>query len=160
MFRFDTRSQTLDMLKRFESEYEDAMQETDANLTYLGFAGHNMVLWDDGEPVAHTVGISVARMPGEADEDSKPWNDLKFNTECLYIYSTTVRADFQGKGLGKLLCAYYAGYKKAQGFKTLIGHATSPAMVAVRQWMGASFGPVHANWCASERKAHFYVQQL
>lgn len=160
MFRYDTRPQTLDMLKRFESEYEEEMQCEDKDLFYLGFAGHNMVLWDDREPVAHTCGIAVSRMPGEPDEDCKPWNDAKFNTETLYIYTTTVRADFQGKGIGKLLCAYYAGYKKAQGFKTLVGHATSPSMVSVREWMGATFGATHEKWCGSERIARFYVQQL
>ncbi len=160
MFRFDAGPQSLGMLLKFESEYEEAMQETDKNLTYLSFAGHNMVLWDDQEPVAHTCGIAVSRMPGEPDEDCKPWWSADFNTHVLYIYSTTVRKDFQGKGLGKLLCAYYAGYKKAQGFKTLVGHATSPAMVSVRRWMGATFGATHEGWCGSERTAKFYVQQL
>ncbi len=161
MLRFDTHPQTLDTLLRFEGEYEEAMRCADRDLATLGIAGHNMILWDDSEPVAHTVGIAVSRMPGEPDEDCKPWWDARFNTEVLYIYSTTVRADFQGKGFGKLLCAYYAGFKKAQGFRTLIGHVTSPSMKAVRTWMGATFtGATHTQWCGSERTAEFYVQHL
>lgn|ERR1700722_1874369 len=161
MLRYDTRVQSLDMLKRFECEYEEALQEEDENLVLLGISGHNMILWDDGEPVAHTVGIAVSRMPcGETDEDCKPWIDASFNTKVLYIYATTVRKDFQGKGYGKLLCAYYAGFKKAQGFQTLIGHSTSPSMKAIRAWMGADFRAKHSNWCGSERTAEFYVQSI
>jgi GNAT superfamily N-acetyltransferase len=160
MLYFDTNTPPLERLKIFERSYEDALQETDETLLTLGLSGHNMILWKDREMVAHTVGIAVSRMPGEPDEDCRPWADTRFNTEVLYMYATTVREDFQGKGFGKLLCAYYAGFKKAQGFKTLLGHATSPSMCSIRKWMNAQFRAKHSNWCGSERTAEFYVQQI
>ena len=161
MLRFDTRPQSLERLKIFECAYEEVLQEEDGALVLLGISGHNMILWDDQTLVAHTVGIAVSRMPcGEPDEDCKPWADASFNTKVLYMYATTVRGEFQGKGYGKLLCAYYAGFKKAQGFQTLIGHATSPSMKAIREWMGADFRAKHSNWCGSERTAEFYVQPI
>ena len=156
-FRF-VPAVSLETLASFEQEYEPELQETEETLKYLSLHGRNMCLYEGEQPLAVTTGIAVARMQPICDDfkDIERWNDAKFNTTVLYMYSTTVFKRFQGAGYGKLLCAYYAGFMKGLGFRHLIGHATSDSMRSIRVWMGAEFGAEHANWCGSTRTARFY----
>lgn len=147
-----------DLLTAFEQEYEEALQEDPDALKLLAIQGRSMVLWDGVDPIAVTSGIAVARMQPIHNDltDIAFWNDPAFNARVLYMYSTTVRKEWQGKGYGRLLCAYYAGFMRAQGFQHLIGHATSDSMRSIRKWQHADFFAEHKNWCGSERTAVFY----
>ncbi len=99
----------------------------------------------------------------------EPWDLPEINqlTEspdapyCLYVYSTALLPEYQNLGLGRILCTYVLGYVRGLGFdKIICGHATSPAMVALRQELGATFGPSHEDWFGSGRIANFYVITL
>jgi len=78
----------------------------------------------------------------------------------IYCYSTTLLPEFQGLRLGKILKAFWLGQCKERGFHKVIGHATSPAMVEVNRFFGATFSAVHENWYETGRVARFYELPL
>ncbi len=143
----------------FEKCYEEELQEDSDTLQHLYLQGRGMWMYVDRALVGETIGIAPSRAP-EPVEDTKPWAKEENNKSCLYIWTTTILPQHQGRGFAKLLCAYYAGYMKALGFQLLIGHATSDSMRGIRAWMGADFTVEHDNWRGSKKKAVFYVQNL
>jgi len=135
---------------RFEHVYEDVLQlDVEAKASILD-VGYGAWLFVDGRLAGETYGISPALL--DEDVDDVPERDPTW----LYCYSTTILPEFRGHGLSKILVAYSIGQAREAGFTTIVGHATSPAMVAVRSFFGASFGAVHQGWFGTERVAHFY----
>ena len=55
-----------------------------------------------------------------------------------------------------MLKSYFQGFVTARGYRSIAGHATSPAMVRINEKFGATFGAVHPDWYGTERVAHFY----
>jgi len=93
----------------------------------------------------------------ETPEDCSPEDD-----ESIYVYSTTVLPEYQGKGYGKQLIEAFARHVSDQGYVKLVGHATTPAMKHLRQNQGAIFHSkgIHEKWFGTDRIAHFYTQFL
>lgn len=135
---------------RFEYVYEDALQLTLEDKASILEAGYAAWLFVDGALAGETYAISPSDLVDDVVD--VPLRDPR----SIYCYSTTVLPPFRGRGLAKLLVAYSIAQAKQAGFTSIIGHATSPAMVAVRAFFGASFGPVHPRWYGTERTAHFY----
>jgi hypothetical protein len=138
----------------FDDQYEAVLQlavETKRDLLRHCFT---VWLFCDDELAGEIYGLSPKRMwveCGEGIEDTNANDD-----DSLYVFSTTILPAFGGRGLATILKAYFQGYAAALGFSSIVGHATSPAMVRVNRKFGATFGPVHERWYGTERVAHFY----
>ncbi len=120
---------------------------------------NGIVVWMfvDGALAGECYGLS-SRICEEVESDIE---DMPSGaTDAIYCYSTTLLPQFHGRGLAKILVAYWNGLARGASFRRVFGHATSPAMVAVRTFFGATFGAVHPNWYGTTRSAHFYEQLL
>ncbi len=138
----------------FDDQYEEVLQLTlEAKLDLLR---HTLAIWlrYDGELAGEIYGLSPKRMWDECDEAIEDTDAS--DGDSFYVFSTTILPKFQGRGLATILKAYYQGLVTAGGYKAIIGHATSPAMVRVNEKFGATFGPSHENWYGTERCAYFY----
>jgi GNAT superfamily N-acetyltransferase len=104
------------------------------------------------------AGETYGATPANLDEKTPdvPQNDPL----CIYCYSSTVLPQFQGRGLSKLLVAYWNGLARGSGFTKVVGHATDPRIVAVRSFFGVRFGAVHPNWYGTTRTARYYEGDL
>lgn len=138
----------------FDEQYEEVLQLTlEAKIDLLQ---HTLVIWlhCDGALAGEIYGLSPKRMwdaCAEEIEDTEISDDAS-----LYVFSTTILPEFQGRGFATLLKAYFQGMVTARGYAAIVGHATSPAMVRVNEKFGATFGPKHENWYGTERSAYFY----
>ena len=142
----------------FDREYEEVLQLTLDDKRDL--LRDMIAVWVrcDGELAGEIYGISPKRMwqqHKQSIEDTK-----KTDGKSLYVFSTTILPRYRGSGLATILKAYFQGFATAKGFKAIIGHATSPAMVRVNEKFGATFGQVHANWYGTQRVARFYRIEL
>jgi GNAT superfamily N-acetyltransferase len=138
----------------FDDVYEESLQlDVDEKTDLLA---RSVVVWMhvDGALAGECYGAP----PGTFDEKIEDVTD--YGSRSLYCYSTTILPRFQGLGLSKVLVAYWNGLAAGKGYRKVVGHATSPAMVAVRAFFGAQFGAVHVRWYETNRTAHFYEQML
>jgi hypothetical protein len=134
----------------FERVYEKNLQLDASYKATIVRDGIAVWMFVDGSLAGETYGISPARIDEEIED--VPVRD----PSVIYCYSTTLLPAFQGQHLSKVLCAYWLGLAKQAGFRLVAGHATSPAMVAVKAYFGASFSAVHERWYGTKRTAHFY----
>jgi hypothetical protein len=75
--------------------------------------------------------------------------------DTIYLYSTTILPQFQGKGLAKILQAYWQG-SLPPSIKVIIGHATTDIRMKVHYFFGAKLLKEHLNWYGTKRTAYFY----
>jgi GNAT superfamily N-acetyltransferase len=138
----------------FEAVYEPNLRLELAEKTAIVRNGIAVWMYVDGAIAGETYGIS----PAKIDDDIE---DLRgADPSVMYCYSTTVLPAFQRRRLSKVLCAYWLGAVKQAGYRLVAGHATSPAMIAVKAYFGASFSAVHERWYGTERTATFYELTL
>jgi GNAT superfamily N-acetyltransferase len=139
----------------FDDVYEESLQLDVAEKVDL--LGRNaLAVWMRVDGVL--AGECYGAPPSMFDEPIEDVTD--YDPRSLYCYSTTILPRFQGLGLSKILVAYWNGVALGRGFHKVCGHATSPAMVAVRTFFGARFGAVHERWYETNRTARFYEQVL
>ncbi len=141
----------------FEDVYEPQLRMD--IVSKFDVVSNGIVVWMfvDGELAGECYGLS-ALIYGEYESD---FEDVPRDaTDAIYCYSTTLLPQFHGRGLAKILVAYWNGLARGATFRRVFGHATSPAMVSVRAFFGATFGAVHPNWYGTKRSAHFYEQPL
>jgi GNAT superfamily N-acetyltransferase len=138
----------------FEPVYEPVLRlERDEK---IGLLSQALAVWmyADGELAGETYGVSLPDSGEEFDG-----YDVA-DASIVYCYSTTVLPPYQGKGLSRILCAYWLGLAKRSGFRLVIGHATSDAMVAVKAFFGARVVSRHERWYGTSRVAHLYELPL
>ena len=138
----------------FEDVYEEALRlDLDAKdeIVTSGVAAWMFV---NGTMAGECYGIAA----GAFDDDIE--DVVPGRSDVVYCYSTTLLPAFQGRGLSKILVAYWNGLARGAHFHTVAGHATSSAMISVRASFGATFGAVHPRWYGTQRTAHFYEHPL
>jgi hypothetical protein len=134
----------------FEGVYEKNLQLDEDYKATIVRDGIALWMFVDGKLAGETYGISAAAIDEEIEDI--PLRDPR----VMYCYSTTLLPAFQKKHLSKVLCAYWLGLVKRAGYRVVTGHATSPAMIAVKAYFGASFSTVHERWYGTMRTAKFY----
>lgn len=146
-FRHDlTASQT----RAFEPQYEEELRNEDEEKDYILSKGLAVWLYVDGTLAGEAYGIIVR-------DDEEDIEDTAGRPDDIYCYSTTILPTFQGKGLGKILKAYWLGFVRAKcPGRTIIGHATNEAMVKINESFGARFLVSHGHWYGTGRVARFY----
>lgn len=84
----------------------------------------------------------------------------RVSPEWIYCYSTTILPQYRGKGLGKILKAFWLG-KVSSETTYVVGHSTSAEIKAINEFFGAEhFLPSHKDWFDSGREAWFYKLHL
>ncbi len=78
----------------------------------------------------------------------------------MYVLSTTILSAFQGRGLGKVLKAYFLGLVSQAGFPLVLGHAREGRSVALNRSFGAAIHRAHPDWGGSGETYYFYTLQL
>jgi GNAT superfamily N-acetyltransferase len=138
----------------FEDQYEPELRlslDEKRDLLHDAIATFMFV---DGALAGETYGVSIP----DSGEEIEGY-DMR-DAGIVYCYSTTVLPAFQGRGLSRVLCAYWLGLVKQAGFRLVLGHATSPAMIAVKRFFGARLITSHEGWYGTARVAHFYELPL
>ena len=138
----------------FESVYEECLRLSEGDKKRIIFDGVAAWMFVDGLLAGESYGATPAKL--DAEMPDVPQND----SLCIDCYSSTVLPQFQGRGLGKVLVAYWNGLARGSGFTKVAGHATDPRIVAVRSFFGVRFGAVHQNWYGTTRTAHYYEGDL
>lgn len=155
----------LEETMEFEQEYEESLRMSLQGKEELLEDTHGVWTWMkvDGKLAGETYGIAVEDLLEDLDEESPEFNaDIApfAKLHAIYCYSTTILAPFQGKGLGKLLKAYWLGQLYGR-YGRVIGHSTSLRMKALNTSFGAKHAATpHENWYDSGRQAWFYSQVL
>jgi GNAT superfamily N-acetyltransferase len=144
----------IDQTMIFDDQYEEVLQLTIESKRDL--LRHCITVWlrCDGALAGEIYGLSPKRMWVECGEDIEDTSET--DDGSLYVFSTTILPAFHGRGLATILKAYFQGFAAARGYRAIVGHATSPAMVRVNEKFGATFGPIHEKWYGTQRVAHFY----
>ena len=143
----------------FEAAYEPALRLDPAfKVQVLRASDTTVYMFVDGVMAGETYGASPSALGLWADEELEDTNP--FDRASCYCYSTTVLPAFQGKGLGKLLKAFWLGKAAGRGYDRVLGHATSEGIVGLLRGFGAEFSTVHKNWQGSPRTAVFYTISL
>ena len=138
----------------FESVYEPELRMELDEKSEIIQAGIAAWIFVDG----NIAGECYGARPVDVDDDLD--TPAHLGRETIYCYSTTVLPPYQGRGLAKILCAYWSGLAAAAGFRTVAGHATSAAMVSVRRFFGARFLTSHDHWGGTDRVAVYYEMEL
>jgi hypothetical protein len=138
----------------FEEMYEPALRvDADEKRAILN-KGLASWIFVDGAIAGECYGISPPMLDEELPDCEA------YGLSAIYCYGTTILSAYQGRGLSKILCAYWSGLVTKSGYRVIIGHATSPAMVSVRKSFGARFKTRHEQWFGTTRTAHFYEIEL
>jgi GNAT superfamily N-acetyltransferase len=147
-FRYDLKAKET---RAFEKAYEKSLQLDDDEKQPILDRGLAVWMYVGKDLVGETYGIRVE------DDDEEIEDTAGRDPRDVYCYSTTILPKFQGKGYGKLLKAFWLGYvwAKRPGC-TIIGHASSPAMLQINLQFGATVLAVHDGWYGTKRKAFFY----
>ena len=119
-------------------------------------------LYDAGtqELIGETYGFSVREnlefLEGPEADDVYPFRDQR----AVYVLSTTILPAFQGRGLGKVLKAFFLGIVSQAGFPLVLGHAREGPSVALNRAFGAAIHTAHPDWGGSGETYYFYTLQL
>lgn len=110
--------------------------------------------------IGESYGAPVRVFLGEDDDEGK--DDVRpFAKErVLYVYSTTVLPQDEGRGFGRILKAYLLGRAVEAGYRWVVGHAKEGASVALNQRFGAKLGRRHPNWADTGEPYRFYALKL
>ena len=109
-----------------------------------------------GETYGLPVGEALAHLEGPGFADVYPFRDQP----AVYVLSTTILPAFQGRGLGKLLKAFFLGVVSQAGFTLLLGHAREGRSVRLNTAFGAEIHTAHPNWFGSGETYSFYTLRL
>ncbi len=119
-------------------------------------------LYDAGtqELIGETYGFplreNLACIDGPGASDVYPFRDQR----AVYVLSTTILPAFQGRGLGKVLKAFFLGIVSQAGFPLVLGHARAGPSVHLNQAFGAAIHTAHPDWAGSGETYYFYTLQL
>jgi GNAT superfamily N-acetyltransferase len=119
-------------------------------------------LYDAGTQVliGETYGFSVcenfAFLEGPEADDVYPFREQP----AVYVLSTTILPAFQGRGLGKLLKAFFLGIVSQAGYSLVLGHARKGRSVELNRAFGATIHHAHPDWGGSGETYCFYTLRL
>lgn len=147
----------------FEDEYEDALRFDDEEKDDIISKGLAVWMLVDGALAGEAYGSVVEDLLMNVDtaeyegSDVDWFNDVQKYPLSVYCHSTTILKKFQCGGLGKIVKAYWLGYVWAKyPGRTIVGHATLPAMVKINERFGAHILGSHQHWYGTDRVAYFY----
>jgi len=111
-------------------------------------------------PIGETYGVPVPVVLAEEDDEVK--EDLRpfAKARALYVYSTTVLPEYEGRGFGQIIKAYLRGRARGAGYRWVVGHAKEGASVALNLRFGAKLGRRHPNWSDTGEPYRFYSLKL
>lgn len=146
----------------FEAQFEPTLQIDPEEKKELICASDNAVwMYVDGKLAGETYGLTPSAYAEGSDDEKDVIEDCDpEDDDSVYCYSTTLLPEFQGKGLGKLLKAYWLGVVKSNGHSKICGHATSPAALKLNELFGAEVKSTREKWYDTDRTAHFYEIKL
>ena len=112
------------------------------------------------ELIGETYGLPASEellfMEGPGVNDVYPFRDQP----AIYTMSTTILPAFQGRGLGKLLKAFFLGIVSQAGFSLVLGHAREGRSVRLNAAFGAAIGTAHPDWFGTGETYYFYTLRL
>jgi GNAT superfamily N-acetyltransferase len=138
----------------FEDAYEESLQLDEEEKRRIIDDGVAVWMFVDSVLAGECYGLTPAKL--NEDVPDVPRNEPL----SIYCYSSTVLPQFQGRGLSKLLVAYWNGLVRGKGFTKVVGHATDSRIATVRSSFGVRFGAVRPNWFGTARTAHYYEGDL
>ncbi len=96
------------------------------------------------------------------DSDDEGYADLLpyRHRRAIYVYSTAIRPRWQGRGLSRILKAYFLGRAVQAGYRVAIGHAKEGRSCALNESFGARLGVRHSNWYGTGQPYRFYEMAL
>jgi hypothetical protein len=147
----------------FEACFEPELRLTFDEKADILDVGEGAWMFVDGTLAGETYGATPAAIYERTGEEIE---DCHNDDECsFYVYSTSFLPQYRGLGLAPVFMAHFQGFLTGKlrprwVHDKLIGHATTPHMISLREMFGATFGATHANWCGSPRTAVFYEQPL
>jgi len=109
-----------------------------------------------GETYGLPVSENLAFLDGPGAADVYPFR----GQPALYVMSTTILPAFQGRGLGKLLKAFFLGVVSQAGFPLVVGHAREGRSVRLNTAFGAEIHAAHPDWFGSGETYYFYTLRL
>ena len=104
-----------------------------------------------GTPVSYAL-----RDVDEATEDIRRFKGLP----AIYIYSVAILPRFRGRGLSKILTAYFLGQVARSGYKWIIAHSRVGASCELYRAFGARFLSTHRDWYGTGEVYRFWVLRL
>lgn len=135
----------------FEELFEEELRLSESEKYEILAKGYPVWLLVDGKLIGETYGIMLKDLKEPMIKDCEDENP-----RTVYCYSTAILPEYQKKGLGSLLKAYWLGKIKAYGVSRVVAHATSESAAKLNATFGAHFGAFHTKWYGTERTAIFY----
>ncbi len=102
----------------------------------------------DDEPAGEIYGV------GHADLDEEIPDVDPNDKDYCYLYSLAILPKYQGKGLAKILMAYWMGMV-GDKYKVIDAHCTAEKITPVMKVFGAKFFWTHLDWFDSGREATY-----
>jgi len=122
-----------------------------------------LVFWmHDGRAlIGETYGSAIAAALDEDAEEEGHVDLLPYrHRQAIYVYSTAIRPRWQGKGLSKILKAYFLGRAAQAGYRIAVGHAKEGRSSALNELFGARLLTRHPNWYGTGEPYWFYEMPL
>lgn len=156
------RDWDLEQTMVFESVYHENLRlSLEAKRALLARCGC-VWLYEAGtqELIGETYGFSVrenfAFLEGPEADDVYPFRE----EPAVYVLSTTILPAFQGRGLGKVLKAFFLGIVSQAGYSLVLGHAREGRSVELNRAFGATVHRAHPDWGGSGETYYFYTLRL
>ncbi len=144
-FRSDV---SLEATMVFEACYEPELAMKLADKAELRDTGWVAIwIFVDGRLAGETYGIRLENLDEEIEDCAAQ------DPAAIYCYSTTILPEFQGKGLSKIIKAFWLGMVHPA---VVVGHATAPAIRRIVEEFGAEILATHQSWYGTGREAAFY----
>jgi GNAT superfamily N-acetyltransferase len=109
-----------------------------------------------GETYGFPVRENLAFLEGPEAGDVYPFR----GQPAVYVLSTTILPAFQGRGLGKVLKAFFLGIVSQAGYPLVLGHAREGRSVQLNRAYGATVHRAHPDWGGSGETYYFYTLPL
>lgn len=137
----------------FENLFEEGLREDEDDKQEMIDRGVSAWMFVDDKLSGEIIGVghcfNEETLPDVSPEDY----------DHIYITTMAILPAFQGKGLARLLFAYWMGLVY-DSFNVIDCHSTSERMTKLLKTFGARFFKTHKNWFDTDREATYSVIHL
>lgn len=148
----------------FEEIYPENLQmdlETKQELLDEGALFLYVIDKETGKLIGETYSIPLDNMKDWDVDEHQPEDGLEnwYGKNAVYVYSTTILPEYQGKKLGEILKAYFLGMAESQ-FDYVVGHARQGASIHLNKKFGAKVEQPFDNWYQTGETFYLYSLKL
>ncbi len=151
----------IQQLMKLENEYHPNLREKEFDKYKRIFSKDvlEVVVLKEGKIIADRIGVSINETKDFLPEFLENYNEY-VDRKILYVWSFTVKPEFQGQNIGFKLASSFTNLAKRLGYEKILGAAKEGASIHINEKLGAKIIKPLENWADTGTTHYLYELNL